>query len=58
MNDFGYLFQVYGRRLDVEKTVFEFRDRTCPHCRQGYLDEYTGICNNCGYPEFHENEGD
>ena len=43
-------------RLTENRDFLEREDRTCPRCRQGWLDEYAGVCSICGYPEFHEDE--
>jgi len=43
-------------RLMENKDFLEREDRTCPRCRQGWLDEWTGICSACGYPEVGEDE--
>ena len=38
------------------KSGRSMRGRRCPRCRMGHLNEWTGICNVCGYPEFNEDE--
>ena len=43
-------------RLAENRHYFEAEDRRCPRCRQGWLNEWTGICSACGYPEFNEDE--
>jgi len=43
-------------RLAENRDFLEREDRTCPRCRQGWFDEYAGVCNTCGYPEFSEDE--
>ena len=43
--------------LAAEDKEWEIRRRQrCPRCRLGVLDEYTGVCRVCGYPEFNEDE--
>ena len=43
-------------RLAENRHYFEMEDRRCPRCRMGWLDEYAGVCNTYGYPEFGEDE--
>ena len=43
-------------RLAENRDFLEADDRTCPRCRQGRLNEWTGVCNVCGYPEFNPDE--
>jgi len=43
-------------RLAENRHYFEMEERRCPRCRMGWLNEWTGICSACGYPEFNEDE--
>ncbi len=43
-------------RLAENRHYFEMEDRSCPRCRMGWLNEWTGICSACGYPEVREDE--
>ena len=43
-------------RLAENRDFLEQEDRTCPRCRIGWLNEWTGICSACGYPEVSEGE--
>lgn len=50
-----FLISDYDRKMHEHARAHEcdlpVENRRCPRCRKGYLDEWTGICNNCGYPE-------
>ena len=43
-------------RLAENRDFLEADDRACPRCRMGRLNEWTGVCSVCSYPEFNDDE--